>query len=666
MILRYVSAKGLDDVRNDPESAVSLLAWSESSEVRWEAGWREGFVHCAGMYGQLETCADFKHVTPITRGLLERVSLETQLRIQAAEERLAEFDYGDMWPSSVAVTANTSGPVGTAPAKAAMDRLQHFFVQYYTRQFGSWPPPVSRSRGGLSSQVGDDDEDIWLTRTVVQLLQKDFAALYDYLVNRDIVWDESEARPSRKWMMVSESGTQGLEPDTPDLPMTDMLIEFDNKHRFPHIPYPYPLVPVSIAPQSGSSSSPTKESSGGGMFGGKSGKKNASRTNAGGRMGVDERRIQLAYTEATNMCILGSDFIHSDLIDAFSKFEKTDQLGRIDPFTGRRARWVLIYGILQTLASVSVDAPGIRYKDDVPYHISPRLKGVKVPPWKTGGPRLNAYEAAHELSHCWTVPATWTSSRDASNRVAEHSAGEEGMRPMASARGHNSTYSDDFLMPPMPRMAAGQRALLGSVRSRNSSRAPSVASNGGAYSAFSSSASAASVLSYSGSETWSSVLSAISPTAAAAASVRRDQRSGRSIRVKAPVAEEHEWAAGDHHHHGQPYSMHGRGGLTPSPGPYAPRTQSRLSHSGYHGHGYSHGRGLSELDDLLDEVVEVDGEVFMVSPGGGEREREGRAMGRAAGPPKDRRPLNQGGSGPEPDGVGPMIRDFDEFGVNDH
>ncbi|KAK3305707.1 uncharacterized protein B0T15DRAFT_378526, partial [Chaetomium strumarium] len=405
-LLRYVSAKGLDDVRNDPETAVSLLAWSESSEVRWEAGWRESFVHCAGMYGQLEKCADFKHVTPITRGLLERVSLETQLRIQAAEERLAEFDYGDMWPSSVAVTANTSGPVVTAPAKAAMDRLQQFFVQYYTRQFGSWPPPVSRSRGGLSAQVGEDEEDIWLTRTVGQLLQKDFAALYDYLVNRDIVWDESEARPSRKWMMVSESGTQGLETDTPDLPMTDMLIEFDNKHRFPHIPYPYPLVPVSIAPRSGSSS-PTKEGSAGGMFGGKSVKKNASRTNGAGRMGADERRIQLAYTEATNICILGSDFIHSDLIDAFSKFEKTDHLGRIDPFTARRARWVLIYGILQTLASVSVDAPGIRYKDDVSYHISPRLKGVKVPPWKTGGPRLNTHEAAHELSHCWTVPARW-------------------------------------------------------------------------------------------------------------------------------------------------------------------------------------------------------------------------------------------------------------------
>ncbi|KAK4242835.1 hypothetical protein C8A03DRAFT_10918 [Achaetomium macrosporum] len=654
-ILRYISGKGLDDVRNDPETAVSLLAWSESSEVRWEAGWRESFVHCAGMYTQLETCADFKHVTPITRGLLERVSLETQLRVHAAEERLAEFEYSDMWPSSVAVTANTSGPVVIAPAKAAMDRLQQFFVQYYTQQLGAWPPPVLRSPGGLPAQVGEEEEDIWLSRTVAQLLQKDFAALYDYLVNRDIVWDESEARPSRKWMMVSESGNQGFETDTPDLPMTDMLIEFDNKHRFPHIPYPYPLVPVSIVP----SSSPTKEGSAGGMFGGKSAKKNASRTNGGGRMGADERRIQLAYTEATNICILGSDFSHSDLVDAFSKFEKTDHLGRIDPFTARRARWVLIYGILQTLASVSVDAPGIRYKDDVSYHLSPRLKGVKIPPWKTGGPRLNTHEAAHELSHCWTVPATWASSSDASNSEAEHSAGEDGIHPMAYAGGH-SRHGDDILMQPMPRISAGQRTL-GSVRSRNSSRAPSVASNGGAYSAFSSAGSAASILSYSGSETGSSVRS---PTSAAApASFRRDQRSGRGIRVKVPVAEEHEWAAADHL--GQAYSMHGRGGLAPSSGPYATRTQSRMAHGGYPGHGYAHGRGLSELDDLLDEEVEVDGEVFMLSSGGSERERDGGAMARAAGASLARRSLNRGGSGPGPDSVGPMIRDFDELGVID-
>ena len=51
-LIHYLSARGIDDVRSDAETAVSLLAWSESADVRWEEGWRESFVHCAGMYGE--------------------------------------------------------------------------------------------------------------------------------------------------------------------------------------------------------------------------------------------------------------------------------------------------------------------------------------------------------------------------------------------------------------------------------------------------------------------------------------------------------------------------------------------------------------------------------------------------------------------------------------
>ncbi|KAK3984031.1 hypothetical protein QBC44DRAFT_28708 [Cladorrhinum sp. PSN332] len=468
-ILNYISARGIDDVRDDPETAVSLLAWSEGSDVRWEEGWRESFLHCAGMYPRLETCADFKHVTPITRALLERAHLETQLRVQAAEERLANFQYGDLWPALVATAANSMGPVTASPAKAAADRLQKFFVSYYTREFGSWPPPLPQQMpdqniGIAHGGTSDEEEAMWLTRTVAQLLQKDFGALYDYLVNRDILWDVSEARSSRKWMMVSSSGNQGFDADTEDLPMTDILIEFDNKNRFPHIPRPYPLVPESIPP----SVSPSTAQPSSGMF--KPKKTGPSSTT---KTGALDRRIQLAYTESTNLCMLGSDFTHSALIDAFAKFEKTDCINQLDPSLARRGRWVLIYGILQTLASVSVDAPNVRFRDAVTYHLSPRLKGAKLPPWKTGNHRqANAYdEAAHELSHCWLAPRTWMNS--ASNSGADSSAGEEG--------GYGYGVAGSKYNFPIPRGTPPASLFRSnhSVRS-NSSRAPSVA---GGYSA---------------------------------------------------------------------------------------------------------------------------------------------------------------------------------------
>jgi hypothetical protein len=438
MILNYLAARGIDDVRGDAETAVSLLAWSEAAEVRWEEGWRECFLHCVGMYNQLERCADFKSITPITRALLDRACLEMQLRVQAAEERLVEFQYSDMW-SPVANGA-------TNPAKAAADRLQKFFLGHYSRVYGYWPPLTpGQQAGSQPGSPGDSEESDsteWLTRTVAQTLQRDFGALYDYLVNRDVVWDGSEARSARKWMMVSEAGNRMFEADIPDLPMTDMLIEFDNKLRFPHIPHPYPLVPESIPPsaplstakESSSlfkSSSKKNGGSGSGGNGGNGG------SNSGRAAGALERRVQLAYTEATNIYVLGSDFTQSDLIDAFVKFEKSDHIAEVDPAIARRGRWVLIYGVLQILASVSVDALNVRYREDVSYHLCPRLKGTRVPPWRGSGDRgyhqspadTGSVEAAHELSHCWIVPRTWVAGAQ-NNSGAESSGGSGNTSPV--------------------------------------------------------------------------------------------------------------------------------------------------------------------------------------------------------------------------------------------
>ncbi|KAK3385115.1 hypothetical protein B0H63DRAFT_472392 [Podospora didyma] len=676
-ILNYLSARGIDDVRNDAETAVSLLAWSEGSEVRWEEGWRESFLHCAGMYSQLEACADFKHVTPITRALLERACLETQLRVQAAEERLAAFQFGDMWPGTVATTANSSGPVGAAPAKAAADRLQKFFLQHYTREFGTWPPlpmPQGNEYHAIGTAHGgtEGEEDMWLTRAVAQSLQKDFAALYDYLVNRDIVWDGSEARSGRKWMMVSESGNRAFEADTPDLPMTDMFIEFDNKLRFPHIPHPYPLVPESIPPPfSASSSSASKESLTSGMFGGRSSSKKNTGTSQGNtyggqgstsRPGAVERRIQLAYTEVTNICILGSEFTHSELIDSFSKFEKTDRISEVDPSTARRGRWVLIYGILQTLASVSVDAPNVRYKDEVPYHLSPRLKGAKMPPWKSGPShgggqgQANPEEAAHELSHCWIVSRTWNANSSAANSGAESSTEEGGHSPV---RGYN------FPMPRGPRSTAGRSSVTGyhtpagmtsrSVRSA-SSRAPSVV---GVYPGFSS---AGSVVSYSESDAGSSVRSPPSTTTS-----RKTGRSAREMGLSVGPGsrqidrvEEHEWAApGQTYAYTSPSSDSGCGPDYQRQYHPAPLATSAVG-------GYS---GFLVLDEMMD-----DQKSFTTAYSGSGRDRaalsavRGGSNGRK-GRGHDRPPhlgRNGGSQSTSREGsVGPVIKDFDELDVND-
>ncbi|KAJ0122535.1 hypothetical protein J7T55_003048 [Diaporthe amygdali] len=465
-IITYIGARGIDDVRNDAETAISLLAWCEDPKVRWEEGWRESFLHVAGMYGSLrerslmESSPDFKRISPITRALLERASLEMHLRVQAAEEPLATFSYEDMWPPSLSSVSVTSGPIVASPAKACADRLQRFFLSYYRTVWGRWPPPPP-----ADAVTSDEaEEPLWLTRTVIQALQKDFGALYDYLVNRDIVWDGSETRSSRKWLMISESGNKAFEADTDDLPMTDVLIEYDNKQRYPHLPHPYPLVPESIPPASALSASNK------GRKRSKTGETAPVSSGGPQRPGAVERRIQLAYTEATNVYILGSDFEQTDLIDAFVKFEKLDRVGEIDPSLARRGRWILIYGILQTLASISADAPIVRYSEGVAYHLGPRLKGARLPPWAKKGkhaPSIQPQEASHELSYCWLAPQAWNNSNtSASEEGGIDSQASDDNSPIDARHGYS------FPQPPPTPSSTGRGILMGSS-STQSSRAPS-------------------------------------------------------------------------------------------------------------------------------------------------------------------------------------------------
>ncbi|KAI9847429.1 MAG: hypothetical protein M1838_000872 [Thelocarpon superellum] len=367
LVIDYLVSNRLDDVRNDPAAAAGLLAWSEGLGVRWHEGWREAFVHCVGMYARLSSLPEFRDVSPVARALLERSHLELQVRIQQAEGRLAQFDFDDIWPVQ---------SIMPPQARSSFDRLRRFLIKFYESVYWTWPPRTVQEGGNG-----------WLTRELVTRLQNDFGALYDYFVDRDVGWEEMEGGNERKFRIVSLSKRSTFRADSDDLPITDYLTGFDNRNNFPHIPHPYPLLPTSIPVQYNSKTS---------LFGGKKIK------------GVDEkateRRTALAYSEATNIFLLGSDFVANDLVEAFLRFEKTDQIGEIDPFDARKGRWILLYGILQVLASVSVDTPNLRFKDDVSYFLNPRLRGI--PPWRSQSD-MPTEEASQAQSHCWKVPKTW-------------------------------------------------------------------------------------------------------------------------------------------------------------------------------------------------------------------------------------------------------------------
>ena len=364
MIKRYLVDNELNDVRNDPTMAAGLLVWSEEPSVCWSEGWREGFVHCVGMYPRLSAMAEMGTLSLLSQALLERAHDELHVRIGTAEDRLSSFDFRDVWPV---------GSVLPPAARSSFDSFHQFLRQFYEKAYKTWPVPGTQENGNG-----------WLTRPLVNRLQRDFGALYDDIVDRDVIWEMSGHRSERRPIIVSRKKRATFRADSNGPPITDLLVAFDDKNGFPHIPHPYPLLPTSIPMQHARKRSlfdfkPTKSI---------------------------ENRTALSYAEATNIFVLGPRFGHNDLVEAFRKFEKTDQLGKVNPLDARKGRWVLLYCISQVLANMSVDTPGLWCKGDVSYFLNPRLTGT--PPW-VSETDSELEPASQVLSHCWTVSKTWNS-----------------------------------------------------------------------------------------------------------------------------------------------------------------------------------------------------------------------------------------------------------------
>jgi hypothetical protein len=406
IVADYISKQNLDNIANNPAAATAMLAYYMRKPVQDKMKFREAFCHCVGMFEQCQNTPDWRHVSAWARSAIEQHNSKMILKALACEKRLLTFRFDDMWP----VMSSES-----LPSREACERFRLFLLKYYTGYYGTWPPPTAPG------------SELWLDRRITQHLQKDFAALYDYLVNREVIWDGAEERSGRKWNL-KLPGKPRFQADTKDLPMTDILVAFDNRHEYPHIPHPYPLTPET--------------------------------TNVNELSHEDDkmtqRMIALAYTAATNIYRLGSKFVENEMVSKFVQFEKTDFPGDLDPFAARRGRWVLIYAILQTLASISVDNPGLVFADNVAYHVYPSLKGC--PPWKPDPDEEDPdmKEAHHTMSHCWTVRKTWGPDRSEPFFVMVNQARQNGIssRSSATLSVSPSEYSN----------SSGQSPTLGSAQ----------------------------------------------------------------------------------------------------------------------------------------------------------------------------------------------------------
>ncbi|KAH7078833.1 hypothetical protein BKA63DRAFT_531626 [Paraphoma chrysanthemicola] len=364
MITNYLGQHGIDDVRSSIKSAMCLLAWSEQDNVKWRQGYLETFVHLAGvMIPELEEVPEFKRLSIVTRRNLGIAAKTLKLRVMEAEEKLANFDFNDLWEDA--------SKVANSPVYQSYQAFRQFLVNHYTRNYGNWPPASNKT---------------WLNRKIALALQDDFGSLYDYLVNRDVLWNPREERASRKWEMAHRKNDD-FKADLPELGMTDFLVKFDAKFSYAHIPHPYPLLPRDV-PKT------TKEKEKKSFFSGL--KKDKSRDVT--KDAKAHLQLSILFSDATNIEKLDVNFNGSTLIDKFEQFEMTTDLKNTTPREARLGRWVLLYGILQVLSTLSVDVQGLKHTDAVRYFLCTDLK--RCPEWVTNG-QIEYLEASQQRSWCW-------------------------------------------------------------------------------------------------------------------------------------------------------------------------------------------------------------------------------------------------------------------------
>ena len=437
VIRKYVVEKKLDDVRGNTKAALGLLAWSEQPNVHWEEGYMEAFAHSVGMMSDsVMGWPQYKMLSRVTRHNLENAYGALQLRLIEAEEKLADFNFNEIWQHQQQPT--------TSPIWKSFEAFRGFLVDFYSQMYRQWPAKTTKSGR-------------WVTREIAQRLQEDFGAMYDYLVDREVVWQGTEERHTRKWEIICVKDRQDVfRADLPGLPLTDMLVAFDSRHQFQHIPHPYPLVPQQQ--QLPKAPAPKK------LFGGLRNKVKA----AAAPDPKEQFQMSLAFNGATNINKFGTSFegkyhisiilrcsfslyIENDLVDELARYEKSlanTQLQNINPHDARLGRWILLYGILQVLSTISVDISDLKFTSGVQYFLSCNLAGC--PPWSASQRASNSptvkptsrssktssakyLPAAQNRSYCWEAPKRWGPEYAS---AAAHAFSANNNPYFASALGH--------------------------------------------------------------------------------------------------------------------------------------------------------------------------------------------------------------------------------------
>ncbi|KAL9059478.1 MAG: hypothetical protein Q9162_001176 [Coniocarpon cinnabarinum] len=401
MLIDYVREVGYMDIHTSLEHALDMLAWCELPTVRWTAGYREAFVQVVGLLEPSSWVsfegdnAHYTRISQYTRNDLFTAWSELGIAIRHAEQYLTDFRFPEL--------VDVMGP-GSEIIKESFDAFRRVIKEHYTSVYLQWPP--------------EPEGRYWLTWPRVQHIIEEMNDLYDALVDRKVHYGQlreelnNPRTPSRStFRRLNGSGA----PDTvPALrTLAAAFDRFDTHRGSETMPLPCPLLPTRsmIIPHEEAAKKLRTKGSVLSKNGGKTA--HGGKTARGGQSQIQASIALAAATRSDSLDAPNETMEASPLLQKFQRLESSTPVGTrftIESLQDARVgRWLLIYGIMQVLSVLSVDAPQDIYKNEDYQHLRQEhdhyVWGAvrAIPPWHVNDwqDQIVTLNTARRATHPW-------------------------------------------------------------------------------------------------------------------------------------------------------------------------------------------------------------------------------------------------------------------------
>ena len=337
--MTYCDQQGYMHLTDNPRYALAMLCFAE--EVRLRDTWIDAFTHCVGMHKRLHWITETEQISNMTKTLISHAGLELDMHTAHMTRILGEFLEYELGPDTLGLTK---------PSRDHLDRFRSFLHAFYVQKQGYFPPNAS---------------DRWDKRLWVGMYY-DFRSLYEYLADTESNNEQSSSRGVNGGVCVLQN-----------------VRAFDERHGYSALPHPLCLLPdIPIRGR-------TMDSSQKGFRSMKLGRIETCpelHTNAGSPSAVSA--CNSANIEVTS----------NSLVREYIRFERETREVKVTAAEARKVRWLLVYGMMQTLVSIIQAPTEVQDTQSPSYPLCVSTKGC--PPWNEEDTELGAQESSEYPVRC--------------------------------------------------------------------------------------------------------------------------------------------------------------------------------------------------------------------------------------------------------------------------